>query len=726
MKSSSDPAPKATRRPGKRHLPPATDGSLGRESVWRRGWHFLTIALLMTALSCAFLSPRLALPYELDEVVDGLLLDQYFRLRGAASPHDVSENLSHTNEIVIVELPHQVPRRILADLVTKLRLARVVALDLMIIDREGELSKAEKPLYKKELRSWREDDRQLAAAVRDAGNVVLGTWPEERRDNNPARLGEYVARLEWRQPSPVIWKAARGHGHLIANEDHGVVRRIHALHDTGVSRNNSARSTSNASPAHMGSLHEAQSTLSASPSLGIAMVGVARGLSSVQLNRLAVRHGVLHLPGEGIPTQQIPLDADGSFRINFVGGRECFEYATNRIMYHLVVTDWNEEEFADKIVIVGENSWQSEEISNTPFGLMPSMQIHANVVATFLGSGPPLPLSPWLTAGLALGSSLLLVLPLLRWPLWASFLVAVGESAGMVILGGAIFASQHKVLAGSVPLLAIVLTYNAIALYEYRRARETLGRFIGPEMVSQAMHIFKPLNVGGREEIATALFCDMRNYSTLSELISPLQITRLIADYNENVTRCAARFGGRSIDFQGDGVFVLFETAHAGDDHAGQAVQAALQMQQAFVELRARWQPRLLDDGVAADLEFGIGVETGMMMIGVFGSHDRIHLGAIGDAVNVASRVQGLTQMFGHSVLITQNTFDRVASRVEVAPCGTHRVKGRSASIEVFGVLQWKPDVAPDAKRAGALDPVPSDSIESPPQLAPDDSLTLH
>src|SRR5690606_22129852 len=100
---------------------------------------------------------------------------------------------------------------------------------------------------------------------------------------------------------------------------------------------------------------------------------------------------------------------------------------------------------------------------------------------------------------------------------------------------------------------------NGLALYEYNRTRETLGRFIGRKMVPQALHAFTRLRLGGREQEATAFFCDIRSFMSLAEKMPASAVTELINEYTSTLVNVVQRHGGRPIDYQGDGVFVLFE-----------------------------------------------------------------------------------------------------------------------------------------------------------------------
>ena len=117
-------------------------------------------------------------------------------------------------------------------------------------------------------------------------------------------------------------------------------------------------------------------------------------------------------------------------------------------------------------------------------------------------------------------------------------------------------------------MLAILLTYNCVAIYEYGRVRATLGRFVGHDLVSSMLNPLHELTLGGRAEIATACFCDLRQFSAASEQLSPAEMEVLVNQYTSKVTEITSKFGGRVIDFYGDGVFILFRNIKKAENHA--------------------------------------------------------------------------------------------------------------------------------------------------------------
>ena len=643
---------------------PENHGNSAPHSPWRVGFssrlqlilqaldhrplHFVLVALIATSLAIFVSAHWSAVSY-----LDDKSLDLYFSVfRGPVDPETVASELPQSKDIVLVETDYFVPRPVQAQILKRLRLAKVVAFDFMFVDRERQLDDEEKaaPWYREARLEWKQDTVELARSIKAHNNVVLGTWPEEEQIP--------VFRRMWEKPPALLWDSARYHAHLevIPGID-GVARRVRLFEKT-----------------------EPNSKSKQTPSLGLAVAAAAMNVSKPQLEAAQIRNGYLHLGN-----RRIPVGNDGLMTIDFLGGRKSFEQLNNHIVY-MRVLDYEPEDFKDKIVIIGESSFKSKEIFETPFGPMPGMQIHANIVSTLLSTqGAPSTLGFWQLASLALLGSAALTVPLLRWPLWLGVPLLAFVAGAIVWIGGVLFAHKHLILPPSTAVLALAFTYTLITLYENRRARETLGRFIGHEMVAPTLNVFSRLKLGGRVEEASALFCDLRGYSALSELLLPEATSKLINEYTSTLVKTVKKHGGRPIDYQGDGVFVLFERTLAGPEYSYRAVQAALELQDDFAALRRKWQSEsvVLNE---TQLDVGIGIETGEMMIGLVGATEHLKPGAIGDAVNIASRVQRLNYECGFPILVTRTTNEHVRGKIDTTACGLFHIKGRETPIEVFGL----------------------------------------
>ena len=626
-----------------------------------RWLHYLLLAGVMTWLAYALHGQQ----WIVMEALDNRVLDIAYRYRTPHAPAEVATSLPATRDIVMVELPHPISRHLLAQLVTRLRLAKAVALDVMLVDEDAELNARERPWFAEDLQRQQQQTAELARAIRAAGNVIVGVWADESLPAAGAR------REIWRFPEPACWQAARYHAHLFFPPDalDHIVRRVPLFSDIAPQQ-----------PGEAGAAHHERL-----PCLGLALAAAAENVSPAQLRRL-----LADLPARGgevaLGTRRIAYERQGAMTIDFVGDHTCFEDDGNRVVYYRALDQYlSPADFADKLVIIGSADLNSKDVSPTPYGMMSGMQLHANVVATLRGAqAQNLRVPPWLLIGLGFCCSALLIVPLLRWPLWSSLLIAAGEMVLVVTLLIETFERAHLEMAASVPLLAMVFSLLAIVVYEYGRVLFTLEKFVGPEMVKRALYRFAHLRLGsGSVEQASAMFCDLRGFSTLAESLPPATIADLLNDYTEVVVTVSRRFHGRPIDFAGDGVFVLFEASLTGRRHSLQAVRAALALRQAFGAFRARWHAQ----GIPG-LAMGVAIHTGSMMIGLLGSEHFLKLGAVGDVVNVAARVQGLSTECGYDVLITEETYAQIQPEITADNCGAFAIRGRTQPVTVYGLAE--------------------------------------
>jgi adenylate cyclase len=254
-----------------------------------------------------------------------------------------------------------------------------------------------------------------------------------------------------------------------------------------------------------------------------------------------------------------------------------------------------------------------------------------------------------------------------------------------------LFANYNRYFPFSVPLLAMLLTYNTIVAYLQRHVHSILGRFIGPEMTDEVIDPTHKLGLGGRVEVATAFFCDLRDFSKASANLPPEQLASQLSEYTAPVTSIVQEFGGRPIDYFGDGVFAIFPPASRRSKkrhrshHALRAVRAAIAVQERVSSLLENEAHKPLS------AEIGIGLATGPMLIGVVGSESYMKLGAVGDTVNVASRIQALSRECRFGVLCTAETYEMVKADINMMHCGFHEIRGKEQKIALYGICPLKP-----------------------------------
>jgi len=210
--------------------------------------------------------------------------------------------------------------------------------------------------------------------------------------------------------------------------------------------------------------------------------------------------------------------------------------------------------------------------------------------------------------------------------------------------------------------------------------RETLGRYVSPELAEQCLRDRDALQLGGEVREVAMLMSDLRGFSEMSERLGPSAMIGLLNEYLAKMTPVITQHGGTINEFIGDAIFVLFGAPFGRPDDAERAVRCAWAMQRALAEFNAESRQRGLPE-----LSMGIGLHVGSVVAGNIGSAERVKYGVVGPAVNLVARIQALT--VGGEVLLTDAIRRQVAVRIEVAEGRPERVKGVREAVMVYRLI---------------------------------------
>jgi len=353
--------------------------------------------------------------------------------------------------------------------------------------------------------------------------------------------------------------------------------------------------------------------------------------------------------------------------------------------------------FGNRVVLVGSviggaDRWRlpTQLLAHDPVSrsgdtyVQPGVLIHAQVLRNHLATGllHPIPKA-------------------LRWLAMAAAAMAVFVSMSpAVVVGVAIVAPLLLIGAGLasivsvqtiLPLASIIVTlwvallvrgvFDAIeAVIERLRLQLSLSGQVSPAVMREMLGGGLSPGVSGQLAEVCVLFSDVRDFTTLSEKMPPQVVTTVLQRYFDRMVHAVHRYDGTVDKFIGDGMMVLFGAPRKSKDPCGEAVQCALAMMMALDSLNEEFKREGLPT-----LTIGIGINYGTVTVGNIGSSERHNYSAIGDAVNVAARVEGLTKELGRKIIITDAVVSRIEERFHFDPLGSHQVKGHSP-VSVWGI----------------------------------------
>jgi class 3 adenylate cyclase/CHASE2 domain-containing sensor protein len=314
----------------------------------------------------------------------------------------------------------------------------------------------------------------------------------------------------------------------------------------------------------------------------------------------------------------------------------------------------------------------------------PGVLIHSQVVRSHLASG--------------------LLHPLSKWVKWAAMGVAAlavfATAAPIVVIASAILVPLALIalsLVGIVtaqvlvPVGAIIATFwialvvrglfDAVeATIERFRLQQSFAGQVSPAVMKEMLGGGLSPGVSGQLADVCVLFSDVRDFTTLSENMPPGVVTTVLQRYFDRMVHAVHRYDGTVDKFIGDGMMVLFGAPRKSKDPCGDAVRCALAMMKALDALNREFGR----EGLPI-LTIGIGINFGTVTVGNIGSSERHNYSAIGDAVNVAARVEGLTKELGRKIIITEAVVSRIEEGFHFDPLGSHNVKGHSP-VMVWGI----------------------------------------
>jgi adenylate cyclase len=224
---------------------------------------------------------------------------------------------------------------------------------------------------------------------------------------------------------------------------------------------------------------------------------------------------------------------------------------------------------------------------------------------------------------------------------------------------------------------------NAMAkgLKERDRVKSTFAHYVSHQVMDSILKSDQAVQLSGDRKRITVLFCDIRGFSTMSEHLPPEKVVKLLNEYFESMVEVVFRHNGTLDKFIGDGMMVIFGAPDDDPYQEENALRTALEMQQELRRLSVKWKAEGLN------IRSGIGINSGPAVVGNIGSSRRMDYTAIGDTVNLASRLESATKEMGVGILVSEYTYIGARGTFQFREMGSIHVKGRTEPV-----MTWTPE----------------------------------
>ena len=459
---------------------------------------------------------------------------------------------------------------------------------------------------------------------------------------------------------PALEKAARGNGCFnMGVEWDQIVRRVPALF-----RMNDAL--------YPALILEAMRIFQGASAYKITMAGATGETSFGEKTGLvAIKAGLL----------EIPTDAFGRIWLYDTG------YKQERFIpaWKILSDDSLFKEMKEKVLFIGTSAMAMKDLRATPLNPRASgVEIHAQVVEQmFLGDFLERP--DW-ASGLEftyltlLGILLTLILP--RAGAIRCAVIAFLAIASAFGFSWYAFSRWHFLIDPVFPSFAVFSIYLASSFLNFLgterergEIRGAFGRYLSPALVEKLAKNPGQLKLGGEMRPMTFLFMDIRNFTGIAETFTPEELTQFMNNFLTPMTDIILRYGGTIDKYMGDCIMAFWNAPFEDKDHALHACQAAITMQE-FLRTTPGFE----------EIRVGIGINTGNACVGNMGSEQRFDYTALGDEVNLASRIEGLSKNYGVPVIVGQNTVAATKGFAAIE-IDLIRVKGKTKPVRIFALL---------------------------------------
>jgi len=388
----------------------------------------------------------------------------------------------------------------------------------------------------------------------------------------------------------------------------------------------------------------------------------------------------------------IPTDEMGQMMINYLGPPKTFtHYPISDIINNRIPKGT----FKNKMVLVGTTALGIYDMRNTPFSLVyPGVEVHATIIDNTLAQNF-LIRPDWIKildvlAIILMGVVTGLIIP--RLNAVKGILFAICLFIAHILLSRLFFVNYGLWFNITYPLAALIVLYVSHTIYKYvteeRERKKIKGAFtyyVSSSVVNEMLKHPEKLKLGGERKELTVLFSDIKGFTTIAEGLTPEELVNLLNEYLTVMTDVVFKYDGTLDKYIGDAIMAVYGAPLDLPDHPFKACQSALEMIKELQKLNEKW----IGEGRQA-FDIRIGINTGPMMVGNMGSKQRFDFTAMGDSVNLGSRLEGANKSYKTDIIIGELTYERVKNEFVCMELDSVRVKGKKKPVKIYSLVGVK------------------------------------
>ena len=334
--------------------------------------------------------------------------------------------------------------------------------------------------------------------------------------------------------------------------------------------------------------------------------------------------------------------------------------------------------------------------------LTPGIEIHANMLLSLMKDDFLKPLRSIEAVLFLAFFSFVLALINRNWSPIMSMSINFVVIIFYLLISFLLFNRQRLFLPFSAPFLAIFVSFVSSGVMSYmgverkrRYLRKAFSFYLSPQVAKKVLEDPERFKLGGEKVLATVLFTDLAGFTEMSEKMEPEEIVSILTRCMTEMTKIIFKYNGTLDKFIGDAVMAVWGTPAEDEDQATHACLAALEMQRRM---------KILSEEIKIPdyrLSMRVGINTGTVMAGNMGSHERFDFTVIGDNVNIASRLEGLSKTYGTEIIISESTRAKIDRTFTVRELDWVKVKGKERAIKVYELMDGKRDSSLDLFEEG-------------------------